>query len=343
MASSTSTKPKAEVVLSRETPKAPLSDTDAQAQASRLSVENKRLRMQLESTTKQTREMGEFLQIMLNLSPFGICIIQNNHLIFTNKAFCEVVGFSARQLRDMTPWDVVLEEDREHVKKSVRAMLKDHAESFFMFRVLTHADKIKWILGSVAFIHMNEKRAVVGNFVDLTEGRVMQLAYNDTLTGLPNRKLMLDRLEQAIVTGKRRQSSLGILFVDLDGFKDINDCHGHAVGDKMLIEVASRLKEVVRRENDTISRIGGDEFLILLTDVTHRDHIAIIIEHLFQKFADPIAIPDTDLKFLITFSVGIAIYPEHGEDSDTLIRRADEAMYSVKKRPGKNGFHYFSF
>ncbi len=297
--------------------------------------------MQFESTTKQVHELNEFLQIMLSLSPFSICIYQEDQLIYTNKAFCESVGYSTKQLRDIPPWDLVISADREHVRKSVRAMLKDQAESFFMFRLMTSEEKIKWILGSVAFIHMNGKRAILGNFVDLTEGRVMQLAYNDTLTGLPNRKLMMDRLEQATVAAKRRSSKMGLLFIDLDRFKEVNDRYGHEVGDKLLVEVAQGLKDVVRRENDTISRIGGDEFLILLTDVPHKDHIDVILQHLFNRFAVPVNIPGQGLNIPVTFSVGVAVYPGDGEDSDTLIRHADEAMYHIKKRPGKNGYHFY--
>jgi diguanylate cyclase (GGDEF)-like protein/PAS domain S-box-containing protein len=317
------------------------SDADPSDPVNRLAAENQQLRMQFEATTKQVRELNEFLQIMLNLSPFGICIIQSDRLIFTNKAFSEITGIPSKEVRDMKPWSLIFEQDREHVRKSVAAMLSGQAESFFMFRVLTQKEKIKWILGSVAFIHMNEKRAVLGNFVDLTEGRVMQMAYNDTLTGLSNRKLMMDRLEQAIVAGKRRNSRLALLFIDLDGFKDVNDRYGHEVGDKLLIEVARRLKDVVRRENDTISRIGGDEFLILLTDILYPDHVDLIVRHLFKKFVDPIELPGSDLKLHVGFSVGIAAYPDHGENSDTLIRHADEAMYQVKKTPGKNSFYYF--
>ena len=303
--------------------------------------ENARLRIQLGSTAKQTRELNEFIQIMLNLSPFGICIMQNSKLIFTNKAFSEIVGFSAKQLRNMDPRKIVFEEDRDHIEKTVRTMLKGRESSFFMFRVMTHSEKIKWILGSVAFIHMNEKQAVLGNFVDLTEGRVMQLAYNDTLTGLPNRKLMMDRLEQAIVTAKRRNSGLALLFLDLDGFKDVNDRHGHDIGDKLLIAIAGKLREVVRRENDTISRIGGDEFMILLTDIVQTDHVAVVVNHLFEKFSAPLPIAETSLNVRVSFSVGISIFPQHGQDSDTLIRHADEAMYRIKKTPGKNSFHFF--
>ena len=317
------------------------SEIDTGDQIQRLTAENSRLRMQFDSTSKQVQELNEFIQIMLNLSPFSICIIQDDQLIYINKAFCDTVGYTPRQFRDMPPWNFVFEADRQHVRKSVQAMLEGQAESFFMFRLMTGEEKIKWILGSVAYIHMNGKRAVLGNFVDLTEGRVMQLAYNDTLTGLPNRKLMMDRLEQALVAAKRRNGRLGLLFIDLDGFKDVNDRYGHGEGDKLLIEVANGLKDVVRRENDTISRIGGDEFIILLTDISQRDHIELIIRHLFERFAAPVPIPGKDLKIPVAFSVGIAVFPEHGEDSDTLIRHADEAMYHIKKTPGKNGFHFY--
>jgi diguanylate cyclase (GGDEF)-like protein/PAS domain S-box-containing protein len=324
-----------------ETDKNGLPETALKDQIKRLTAENNRLRMQLHSTTRQVSELNEFIQIMLNLSPFSICIIQDDQWIYTNKAFCETVERTPRELRDINPWDFVFQADREHVRKSVRAMLDGEAESFFMFRIFTN-EKIKWILGSVAYIHMNEKRAVLGNFVDLTEGRVMQLAYSDALTGLPNRKLMMDRLEQAIVTAKRRSNSrLGLLFIDLDAFKEVNDRHGHEVGDKLLIEIAHGLKDVVRRENDTIARIGGDEFIILLTDVSQTESIDWILRHLFERFSSPVPIPGKNLEIPVSFSIGIAVFPDHGEDSDTLIRHADEAMYCVKKTPGKNSFQFY--
>lgn len=305
-------------------------------------LENKNLRIQFGSTTKQVRELNQFIELMLNLSPFGICIIQNNKLIFTNKAFCEIFDFSARELRIMDPLKIVFEEDRDHVQKIFRAMLKDQAESFFMFRVMTKNETIKWILGSVALVHMNGKQAILGNFVDLTEGRVMQLAYNDPLTGLPNRKLMWDRLEQAIVSAKRRNSHLAILFVDLDKFKEVNDIYSHKTGDQLLIEVANKLRDVVRRENDTIARIGGDEFLILLTDVPQKSHIDTVIQLLFENFSEPLAIGLPPVKIKVNFSVGIALFPEHGDNSDLLIHHADLAMYKAKKMRRKRHFCFFA-
>jgi len=307
----------------------------------RVAGENKRLQIQFSAAAKQVHELNEFIQIMLNLSPFGICIIQKDKLIYTNKAFTEIFGFPPKQLRDMSPQDIVYAEDREHARKSVEAMLKGETQSFFMFRVMTRQDKIKWIMGSVALIHMNEKRAILGNFVDLTEGRVIQLAYNDPLTGLANRMLMMDRLEQAIVTSKRRNGQMALLFLDLDEFKEVNDVHGHLVGDALLVEIAGGLKEVIRRENDTIARIGGDEFLILLTDISQRDHIENIVGHLFERFQEPVLFGDPPLRIKVNFSIGIALFPQNGEDSDTLIRNADIAMYRIKKAQGKNHFCFF--
>jgi diguanylate cyclase len=304
--------------------------------------ENRRLRIQFGSTAKQVRELNEFIQILLTTTPFAVCIIQGSKFIYTNKAFCEILGFSSRKIRDIQPWQLVLSEDRDHVRKSVRDAIRNRAQSFFMFRVMTGDEKIKWILGSVALIHMNEKQAVLGNFVDLTEGRVMQLAYNDPLTGLPNRKLMMDRLEQAIVSAKRRESRLAVLFLDLDEFKAVNDLHGHKTGDQLLVSIANELRQVARRENDTIARIGGDEFLILLTDVSQRSQIETVVLHLFEKFRKPLILGDPPRMITVRFSIGIAMFPEHGENSDELIHNADRAMYRVKKQHRKNNFAFYS-
>jgi diguanylate cyclase (GGDEF)-like protein/PAS domain S-box-containing protein len=328
-------------MVSSELAQIKMEQAKLQERFDKIANENRRLKSQFDSTAKQVRELNDFIQLILNLSPFGICILQDNKIIFTNKAFSDIFGFSTKQLRNSDPLKIVFEGDREHVKKSILTVIKDKTESFFMFRTMTGNETIKWILGSIALIHMNEKRAILGNFVDLTEGRVMQMAYNDPLTGLPNRKLMMDRLEQAIVSAKRRNDHLALLFVDLDEFKDINDTYGHDAGDQLLMEIAENLRDVVRRENDTIARFGGDEFLILLTDIAERSHVETIVQLLFEKFARPLSIGFPPLEIRVKLSIGIAIFPDHGESSDTLIHHADTAMYKVKKEYGKNNFHFF--
>jgi diguanylate cyclase (GGDEF)-like protein/PAS domain S-box-containing protein len=311
-----------------------------QQQINQIETEKKKIQIQFGSSSKLVKELNEFIQILLNLSPFGICIIQHDKFVFANRVFSEIVGYSSKTLRKLATMDIIFEEDREHVIKSTDAMLQGEAESFFMFRVLTGNETIKWILGAFALIHMNDKRAMVGNFVDITEGRLMELAYSDALTGLANRKLLIDRLGQAIVSAKRRISMLAVLFIDLDAFKQINDRKGHATGDKVLMSVAQRLKEVIRRENDTVARIGGDEFLILLSDLTDRSNIETVIHNIYDSFHEPLVIDHSGLKIKINLSIGVAIFPEHGDSSDKLIHAADMAMYVAKNSPGKNSYHF---
>ena len=303
--------------------------------------ENKKIKIQFDSSAKLIKELNEFIKILLNLSPFGIYIVQDKKFIFTNKAFLDIGKWSQKKVKDSDPLDLVWEEDREHVRKSSISILKGEAKSFYMFRVMTKGESIKWIMGSVAEVYMNGKPAVVGNLVDLTGERILQLAYNDTLTGLPNRKLMFDRLEQAIISAKRRQQQLALLFLDLDLFKEVNDTFGHKVGDELLVEVAKGLKEVVQRGNDTVARIGGDEFLILLTDISDNDNVRILIEKIFEKFSKPLWLEQFSMEIKVNISIGVSIFPDHGEDADTLISKADAAMYDVKKKQGKNDAHFF--
>ena len=303
--------------------------------------ENKKIKIQFDSSSKLIKELNEFIKILLSLSPFGIYIVQDKKFIFTNKAFLDIGDWSQKKIKDSNSLDFVLEEDREHVRKSSIAILKGETKSFYMFRAMTKGESIKWLMGSVAEVNMNGKPAVVGNLVDLTGERILQLAYNDNLTGLPNRKLMFDRLGQAIISAKRRQQKLALLFLDLDLFKEVNDTFGHKVGDELLVEVARGLKEVIQRGNDTVARIGGDEFLILLTDISDNDNVEILIEKIFEKFSKPLWLEQSAMAIKVNISIGVSIFPDHGEEADTLISNADAAMYVVKKKHGKNKAHFF--
>ena len=157
----------------------------------------------------------------------------------------------------------------------------------------------------------------------------------DVLTGTPNRALMLDRLESAIALSRRRGTRAALLFVDLDRFKQINDTLGHAVGDTVLRLVARRLESVIRN-SDTVSRHGGDEFLVLLAEVSHPTDAALIAAKMLLAVAEPGPEPLP----VLSASVGIAIYPEDGQEAAMLIANADAAMYRSKKRgPGGFAFH----
>lgn len=178
---------------------------------------------------------------------------------------------------------------------------------------------------------------------EAAQEELKQLAHYDALTGLPVTRLCKDRLAQAMVEADRHRQKVGLLFVDLDGFKAVNDNYGHSCGDQVLIEVGRRLRALVR-ESDTVGRIGGDEFLILLNDVKQpqdAEHVAsCVLETLKPEFRI-----ETDggvqAEVYIGASIGIALYPEGRCCSEDMIKRADQAMYRVKKS-GKNGFCYAS-
>jgi diguanylate cyclase (GGDEF)-like protein len=159
----------------------------------------------------------------------------------------------------------------------------------------------------------------------------------DVLTGMPNRALMQDRLDHAFTLAKRRATRVAVAFIDLDGFKQVNDTLGHAVGDEVLQVVGHRLESVVR-ESDTVSRHGGDEFLVLLAEVGQRSDAALIADKMRAAVAAPLRVGDREIR--LTASIGVAVYPEDGTDARTLIGRADAAMYRSKHGgPGGSALH----
>lgn len=164
------------------------------------------------------------------------------------------------------------------------------------------------------------------------------LAYHDSLTRLPNRQLFYDRLQQALIQAKRYSHLVAVLFLDLDGFKEINDSKGHNVGDRLLQMVSDRLTFNVRA-SDTVARLGGDEFTILLHGVKNSEDAESVAQKILNAFDEPFAINENDI--FITTSIGICMFPFDGNDSDSLIRSADLAMYRAKNK-GKNNFQLFN-
>lgn len=170
-----------------------------------------------------------------------------------------------------------------------------------------------------------------------SEERIQRLANFDALTGLPNRNLLTDHLQYAINVAARNNGQLAVMFIDLDGFKEINDTLGHSTGDTFLIEVGVRLKTVLR-QSDTASRLGGDEFILVLPD-TDAQAAAKVVEKLREAIARPYHVEHYVL--IVTASIGIAIYPHDGENLESLLRSADTAMYRAKE-DGRNGYRFFT-
>ena len=160
------------------------------------------------------------------------------------------------------------------------------------------------------------------------------LALHDALTGLPNRRLLMDRLSLAIAHARRNKCAMAVMFLDLDGFKQINDTLGHDAGDALLRMVAARLVAAVRQV-DTVARVGGDEFVIALWELSHVDAVAKLASKVIQDVSRPYSIQGGGVS--VTASAGVGIYPTHGEDAETLMKSADLALYEAK-RTGKNDY-----
>ena len=198
---------------------------------------------------------------------------------------------------------------------------------------------------SVAPIHNREGQVAgaVVVFHDVSAARAMALqlthsAEHDFLTGLPNRMVLNDRISQAIALAPRHRKNVAVLFLDLDGFKHINDSLGHPIGDKLLQSVAKRLVDCIRG-SDTVSRQGGDEFVVLLSEVAHPEDAAITARRVLQAVAEPHSVDQHDLH--ITTSIGVSVYPEDGMNAETLIKNADTAMYQAKEN-GRQSYQFFT-
>ena len=159
------------------------------------------------------------------------------------------------------------------------------------------------------------------------QDHIAHLAHHDPLTGLINRHLFPDRLAQAMIMSQRRRNKIALLYVDLDKFKQINDAHGHLAGDAVLIEVASRLRGLLR-DSDTVARMGGDEFVVILHDISCKAAVKTVAKKIIDTLSEPILFNDT--RFTVTASIGISIYPDDDKQIDVLLQKADKAMYQAK-------------
>ncbi|AOW76603.1 diguanylate cyclase [Colwellia sp. PAMC 20917] len=182
----------------------------------------------------------------------------------------------------------------------------------------------------------------VALFTDITpmkehQSQLEHIAHYDVLTNLPNRVLLADRLSQSMLQCSRNMQTLAVVFLDLDGFKLVNDEHGHDVGDELLVEISIRMKAALR-EGDTLARIGGDEFVAVLTNLTRVEDCEPILDRLLLAASEPVTVSNVVLN--VSTSIGVTLYPQDSVDADQLMRHADQAMY-VAKESGKNRYHLF--
>ena len=241
---------------------------------------------------------------------------------------------------------VVHEEDFERVQAEVARHKASPQEDGLAleYRILNRQGKPFWIENRL-WLRRNDAGEVThyqGVVIDISarkeaEASIQRLAYYDSLTGLPNRTLFMNRLRQALAQAQRDERLAAIMFIDLDRFKEVNDQFGHAIGDKLLKAVGLRLNSCIR-QNDTLARFGGDEFVMMLAGVDAADDVRKVVEKILAIMEEPFCIDQH--RFDVSTSVGIALYPGDGVDKDLLLKRADIAMY-VAKDMGRNGYCFF--
>jgi diguanylate cyclase (GGDEF)-like protein/PAS domain S-box-containing protein len=263
--------------------------------------------------------------------------------VYVNKAACRALGYSREELLSLSIPDLNPRFRKEDDWPAFWQELKRQGSIAFEGQNTTKQGQVfpaEITANYLEFDGQEYSFAFVRDITDrkLAEEQIQLLAYSDALTGLPNRRLLQDRLTQALASARRQKGKVALLFLDLDRFKNINDSLGHSVGDILLQDIAERLK-AWGREQDTVARLGGDEFLIMLTHVKDVSDAAVAAERLMDAIISEYTIQGHTLN--ITCSVGISIFPEHGTDADTLIKNADIAMYNAKEG-GRNGFRFFT-
>lgn len=199
------------------------------------------------------------------------------------------------------------------------------------------------LTASVLKSHDNTITGYVFILLDITEQKkaheyITHIAHHDELTGLPNRSLMRDRIQNNIARLKRYDEKFAVLLIDLDHFKRINDSLGHMAGDELLKEVSARMRNCLR-ESDTVCRIGGDEFVVILNNIDTTNDVEVIVKKVIHAVSEPVKIGQNTI--MVTFSLGVSMAPDHSSDLDDLLRFADIAMYAAKNK-GRNNFHFFS-
>ncbi|MFH0935059.1 MAG: diguanylate cyclase, partial [Pseudomonadota bacterium] len=268
----------------------------------------------------------------------------DNDIIDVNPAFSRITGYSRDEVLGRNPRLLSSGRQDKAFYQTMWATLKQDRAWRGEIWNRRKSGEIYAELLSVSAICDDAGRVqrYVGVFSDITyfkdhEAELSHVANYDALTGVPNRRLLGDRMGQAILHAQRNGSMLAVCYIDLDGFKSVNDQYGHETGDLLLVAITRRLQEVLRA-GDTLARLGGDEFVVLFNDLAQEVECLQVLERMVQTIALPIQIDGHQLT--VSASIGVTFYPSDEEDGDTLLRHADQAMYAAKQS-GKNRYHLY--
>jgi diguanylate cyclase (GGDEF)-like protein/PAS domain S-box-containing protein len=294
---------------------------------------------QVNARTRELQESEARFRAMADNSPMFIWLTdRDNRLVWFNQTLLDFTGRTLTEelqtgwTQDLHPEDApVLEAFSQHAERQEPFRTE--------FRLKRRDGAYRWIMDTASprFDKNGNFMGYIGSGTDITEQKqaletVARMAHYDTLTGLPNRAMFMDRLSQSVATGKREHTRFALLFIDIDNFKPINDRFGHHTGDELLIQIAARMKQCIR-ESDTVARIGGDEFVAILHALSAEADALQAAEKIRQALCQPFEIDGQ--THAVSSSIGAAIYPEHGRNEHDLMRNADHAMYLAKNR-GRN-------
>ncbi|MEG4499174.1 CHASE2 domain-containing protein [Microcoleus sp. F10-C6] len=300
---------------------------------------------------EELKRSKEFLQSLIDTIPDPIFVKDRNHRwVVLNQAYCRFIGYPLEILTCRTDYDLFPQAEADIFWQQDELVLQTHQprenEEYF-----TNAHGITHLIATKRSLHKDAagNLFLVGAIRDITERKrredslkqqnaeLSHQAYHDTLTGLPNRQMFYESLHKSLEIASTNQELVALLFLDLDGFKSINDTLGHNVGDLLLKTVASRLKKCLRG-SDTISRLGGDEFTVILPAIPGREEAAKVAEKICAAIIQPFILEEHTVS--VTTSIGISLYPCDGQDPEILVKNADAAMYRAKER-GKNQYQFY--
>ncbi len=274
-----------------------------------------------------------------------IVLDSNQHLVSINRAFTKLTGYTEADVLGHRPEFLLSQHSQETITRVV-AQLRRYGEWEDEVSFQCKDGHTLMIKLSISAVRSSDGQAThfVGMFTDITtlketEARLARMAHFDQLTELPNRVMLHERLQHAIDLAQRHQTQLGIVFIDLDNFKTVNDGLGHAAGDSLLRQVAKRLRQRVRQE-DTLGRLSGDEFLLVLEQLNQPQQAAQVASAILETLNQPFTL-DGGQQVYVRASIGISMFPNDGETASELIRNADAAMYE-SKRNGRNSFHFYT-